>query len=129
MRPDRSAIISGEVLYRMTYTRTVVKEILRFRPPAPMVPQVQCILQLNPKPPDINIGHPAACRPPSECGAGAHQFSRGPPLQPCTADEREFAAVCRSCSRTSGSQTTTWHGRGRCSCPPSPPQRCRWGRC
>jgi cytochrome P450 len=41
VRGDKNAVISGEVLYRMTYTRTVVKEILRFRPPAPMVPQVQ----------------------------------------------------------------------------------------
>jgi Cytochrome P450 len=41
VRGDKNAVISGDVLYRMTYTRTVVKEILRFRPPAPMVPQVQ----------------------------------------------------------------------------------------
>lgn len=40
MRPDKNAVVTGEVLYRMTYTRTVVREILRFRPPAPMVPQV-----------------------------------------------------------------------------------------
>lgn len=40
MRADKNAVITGEVLYRMTYTRTVVREILRFRPPAPMVPQV-----------------------------------------------------------------------------------------
>ncbi|CAG9466831.1 unnamed protein product [Pedinophyceae sp. YPF-701] len=31
--------ITGEVLEKMTYTRQVVKEILRFRPAAPMVPQ------------------------------------------------------------------------------------------
>jgi cytochrome P450 len=40
VRPDKNAVITGEVLYSMTYTRTVVKEILRYRPPAPMVPQV-----------------------------------------------------------------------------------------
>lgn len=40
MRPDPAATITGEVLYQMTYTRAVVREILRFRPPAPMVPQV-----------------------------------------------------------------------------------------
>lgn len=45
MRPDKAAVITGEVLYRMTYARTVVKEILRFRPPAPMVPQVQELLR------------------------------------------------------------------------------------
>ncbi len=35
-----SAPITGEVLNEMVYTRQVVKEVLRFRPPAPMVPQV-----------------------------------------------------------------------------------------
>ncbi len=40
VRPSAGATITGEVLYRMTYTRAVVREILRFRPPAPMVPQV-----------------------------------------------------------------------------------------
>lgn len=39
MRPDIEAPISGEVLNQMVYTRQVVKEILRYRPPAPMVPQ------------------------------------------------------------------------------------------
>lgn len=34
------APITGEVLSEMKYTRQVVKEILRYRPPAPMVPQV-----------------------------------------------------------------------------------------
>lgn len=37
---DFSAHITGEVLSEMKYTRQVVKEILRFRPAAPMVPQV-----------------------------------------------------------------------------------------
>lgn len=41
LRPDLSAPITGEVLNEMVYTRQVVKEVLRFRPPAPMVPQVQ----------------------------------------------------------------------------------------
>ena len=40
LRPDLSAPITGEVLNEMVYTRQVVKEVLRFRPPAPMVPQV-----------------------------------------------------------------------------------------
>ena len=40
MRPDLEATITGEVLYRMTYARQVVKEVLRYRPPAPMVPQI-----------------------------------------------------------------------------------------
>mmetsp|Transcript_6661 Transcript_6661/g.19183 ORF Transcript_6661/g.19183 Transcript_6661/m.19183 type:complete len:518 (+) Transcript_6661:369-1922(+) len=40
VRPDPAATITGEVLYQMTYTRAVVREILRFRPPAPMVPQI-----------------------------------------------------------------------------------------
>ena len=40
LRPDVDAPITGEVLNEMVYTRQVVKEVLRFRPPAPMVPQV-----------------------------------------------------------------------------------------
>lgn len=40
LRPDITAPITGEVLNDMVYTRQVVKEVLRFRPPAPMVPQV-----------------------------------------------------------------------------------------
>ena len=41
LRPDIDAPITGDVLNEMAYTRQVVKEILRFRPPAPMVPQVR----------------------------------------------------------------------------------------
>lgn len=37
---DLEAPISGEQLNEMKYTRQVVKEILRYRPPAPMVPQM-----------------------------------------------------------------------------------------
>lgn len=40
MRPDLHATITGEVLYRMSYTRQVVKEVLRYRAPAAMVPQI-----------------------------------------------------------------------------------------
>lgn len=39
LRPDLSAPVTGEVLNEMHYTRQVVKEILRYRPAAPMVPQ------------------------------------------------------------------------------------------
>ncbi|KAF8056737.1 CYP710A1 [Scenedesmus sp. PABB004] len=39
-RPDLGATIAGDTLAAMPYTRQVVKEVLRFRPPAPMVPQV-----------------------------------------------------------------------------------------
>ncbi|KAG2482695.1 hypothetical protein HYH03_018401 [Edaphochlamys debaryana] len=39
LRPDPSAPLTGEVLNEMVYTRQVVKEVLRYRPPAPMVPQ------------------------------------------------------------------------------------------
>lgn len=39
LRPDPSAPLTSEVLNEAKYTRQVVKEILRFRPPAPMVPQ------------------------------------------------------------------------------------------
>eukprot|EP00879_Flechtneria_rotunda_P008606 GHRR01009018.1.p1 GENE.GHRR01009018.1~~GHRR01009018.1.p1 ORF type:complete len:552 (+),score=155.86 GHRR01009018.1:234-1889(+) len=39
-RPDLDATITGETLAAMPYTRQVVKEVLRYRPPAPMVPQV-----------------------------------------------------------------------------------------
>ena len=41
LRPDPDATITGPVLNEMVYTRQVVKEVLRFRPPAPMVPQVR----------------------------------------------------------------------------------------
>ena len=41
LRPDLSATITGEVLNQMPYARRVVREVLRFRPPAPMVPQVR----------------------------------------------------------------------------------------
>lgn len=40
VRKDLDAPITGELLNEMKYTRQVVKEILRYRPPAPMVPQV-----------------------------------------------------------------------------------------
>ena len=40
LRPDLNATITGDVLNEMTYSRQVVKEVLRYRPPAPMVPQV-----------------------------------------------------------------------------------------
>ncbi len=40
LRPEASATITGDVLNQMTYSRQVVKEVLRYRPPAPMVPQV-----------------------------------------------------------------------------------------
>ena len=41
LRPDPGALVTGEVLGEMTYTRQVVREILRYRPPAPMVPQAR----------------------------------------------------------------------------------------
>jgi cytochrome P450 family 710 subfamily A protein len=41
LRPDLEATIDGEALSKMDYTRQVVKEILRYRAPAPMVPQVR----------------------------------------------------------------------------------------
>lgn len=40
VRSDLAATLTGESLTDMPYTRQVVKEVLRFRPPAPMVPQV-----------------------------------------------------------------------------------------
>uniref|UniRef100_A0A6T8Q4F7 sterol 22-desaturase n=1 Tax=Chlamydomonas leiostraca TaxID=1034604 RepID=A0A6T8Q4F7_9CHLO len=39
LRPDPNAPITGDVLNQMEFTRQVVKEALRFRPAAPMVPQ------------------------------------------------------------------------------------------
>ena len=47
LRPDLEATITGEVLNGMTYLRQVVKEVLRYRPPAPMVPQVWEFLALS----------------------------------------------------------------------------------
>ena len=44
LRPDLCATITGDVLNEMTYSRQVVKEVLRYRPPAPMVPQVDLAL-------------------------------------------------------------------------------------
>ena len=40
LRPDPEATITGELLAEMSYTRQVVKEVLRTRPPAPMVPSM-----------------------------------------------------------------------------------------
>lgn len=44
VRPDMGAAnaapLDGDTLYKMVYTRQVVKETLRYRPVAPMVPQV-----------------------------------------------------------------------------------------
>ena len=40
IRPDRSAPISPDVLAQMTYTRQVMREILRLRPPATIVPHI-----------------------------------------------------------------------------------------
>ncbi len=40
MRGHPDDVIKGEVLQSMVYTRQVVREVLRYRPPAPMVPQV-----------------------------------------------------------------------------------------
>ena len=99
MRGDKIAVISGEVLYRMTYTRTVVKEILRFRPPAPMVPQVQ-----QPKLTIDSRGAaevlPAVYQLPFQGVAGTRWCVGAPTGQ--STDERRSAVVCRSCSRTSG---------------------------
>ena len=48
MRPDLKVRVTGDVLYQMTYTRQVVKEVLRYRAPAPMVPMIaQKPFQLN----------------------------------------------------------------------------------
>lgn len=58
VRPDCGATITADVLYRMTYTRAVVREILRFRPPAPMVPQV---------------APPHCCPPPAAASSTHHQ--------------------------------------------------------
>ena len=41
LRPDPDALLTGELLQRMVVTRRTVREILRYRPPAPMVPQVR----------------------------------------------------------------------------------------
>jgi cytochrome P450 family 710 subfamily A protein len=40
VRPDLSGPLDGDTLYRMKYTRQVVDETLRWRPVAPMVPQL-----------------------------------------------------------------------------------------
>ena len=40
IRGAPGAAVTGENVVHMTYTRQVVKEVLRYRPPAPMVPQV-----------------------------------------------------------------------------------------
>lgn len=48
VRPNLNEPITGKSLDEMPYTRQVVKETLRFRPPAPMVPQVaQVPFKLN----------------------------------------------------------------------------------
>lgn len=103
MRPDKGAVITGEVLYRMTYTRTVVKEILRFRPPAPMVPQVQqpyfaTVILKHGR--GVPVVLPAVHRLPSQGVAGTLWCAGAPTGQ--LPDVRRSAAGCRSCSRTSG---------------------------
>ena len=40
VRPDRSRPITPDILARMTYTRQVMREILRLRPPATIVPHI-----------------------------------------------------------------------------------------
>lgn len=42
LRPNGEPV-SHELLDKMVYTRAVVKEILRFRPPAVMVPQMAMV--------------------------------------------------------------------------------------
>lgn len=49
LRPDLDAPLTGDLLNEMHYTRQVVKEVLRFRPPAPMVPQY------------AQVGHTTVC--------------------------------------------------------------------
>jgi cytochrome P450 family 710 subfamily A protein len=43
VRPDLSKPLDGDTLYQMSYTRQVVKETLRYRPVAPMVPQLAAV--------------------------------------------------------------------------------------
>ena len=43
VRPDLNQPLDGDTLYRMQYTRQVVQETLRYRPVAPMVPQVAAV--------------------------------------------------------------------------------------
>lgn len=42
VRGSPQAPVTGDNVGQMTYTRQVVREVLRYRPPAPMVPQVGC---------------------------------------------------------------------------------------
>ena len=44
VRGSADAPVTGDNVTAMTYTRQVVREVLRYRPPAPMVPQA------NPQP-------------------------------------------------------------------------------
>ena len=43
MKGSDEGLLTGEQLGEMGYTRQVVKEALRFRPPAPMVPQLAAV--------------------------------------------------------------------------------------
>ena len=43
VRPDLSKALDGDTLYAMGFTRQVVNETLRYRPVAPMVPQVAAV--------------------------------------------------------------------------------------
>ena len=65
LRPDLEATITGELLAEMQYTRQVVKEVLRYRPPAPMVPQVRGV-------PNSRCTWPGAIWKRPSCQAG-HQ--------------------------------------------------------
>ena len=47
IRGSAQAPVTGDNVGQMTYTRQVVREVLRFRPPAPMVPQVDPRIRLT----------------------------------------------------------------------------------
>ncbi len=72
LRPDLSAPVTGEVLNEMHYTRQVVKEILRYKPAAPMVPQVG----VPPGAGEVPSCHPVAMRRPWCLGGMAVERAR-----------------------------------------------------
>ena len=67
LRPDLRATITGDVLNEMTYSRQVVKEVLRYRPPAPMVPQVRVVHTLKANDRHPNLGRAVSPLEPVPC--------------------------------------------------------------
>ena len=96
LRPDPAATITGEIINEMTFARQVVREVLRFRPPAPMVPQARA-------PPVLALEPMLAVQ-----GTELHWQSSGNPT--------DFVSKCSSMLKAAGRLATLLWVRGTCTC-------------